>query len=90
MVVLPAASSPTMRIRISFLPKRRSHTREKVKPMIPFVLLQRELFYAKVWLLFDAMLQGSISKTISEQGMTAMATTPLFAQQCQGARREKY
>ena len=28
-VVLPAASRPTIRIRISFLPKRRSNTREK-------------------------------------------------------------
>ncbi|KAI9922047.1 hypothetical protein PsorP6_000193 [Peronosclerospora sorghi] len=34
MVVLPAASRPTIRIRISFLPKRRSNTRENAIPMI--------------------------------------------------------
>jgi hypothetical protein len=34
MVVLPAASNPTIRIRISFLPKRSVNNFEKLKPMV--------------------------------------------------------
>ena len=34
MVVLPAASRPTIKMRISFLPNIRSHNREKVNPMM--------------------------------------------------------
>ena len=34
MVVLPAASRPTIRILISFLPHRRSNSLEKVRPML--------------------------------------------------------
>jgi hypothetical protein len=34
MVVLPAASRPTIRMRISFLPNIRSQMREKASPMV--------------------------------------------------------
>merc|ERR1711971_1066758 len=34
MVVFPAASSPTIRIRISFLPHRRSNSLENVRPIL--------------------------------------------------------
>lgn len=34
MVVLPAASRPTIRIRISFLPHSLSNNFEKVRPML--------------------------------------------------------
>lgn len=34
MVVLPAASRPTIKILISFLPQRRSNSFEKVRPML--------------------------------------------------------
>lgn len=37
-VVFPAASSPTMRMRISFFPNIRSQMREKVSPMVPLFL----------------------------------------------------
>jgi hypothetical protein len=37
MVVFPAASRPTMRILISFVPHRRSNSLEKVRPMLAVV-----------------------------------------------------
>jgi hypothetical protein len=37
MVVFPAASRPTIRILISFLPHRRSNSLEKVRPILAVV-----------------------------------------------------
>jgi hypothetical protein len=40
MVVFPAASKPTIRIRISFLPQRRSNSFENVRPMLAALRLE--------------------------------------------------
>jgi hypothetical protein len=50
-VVFPAASNPTMRIRISFFPHSLSNNFENVRPMIAVVLVAEERGWCEaVWI----------------------------------------